>query len=164
MTNREYLNQKNSAELVTWLDTEYADFTPAITTVAGDWSLTPNFKPAEFVCKCGKCSFSKPEGVMNMDFTLRLLLQAIRNQFGPTTVTCGARCQTYNDSLKGSVKNSYHIKLKAADLNIPGVTNTVSGREKVLAFAKKQPNFKYGYHNVNGNAPNMGSAIHIEVY
>ena len=163
MTNREYLNQKTSPGIGIWLDEAYVDKSPVIEEVKTNWADFPNFKPGEFVCPCGKCEYSKPEGVMNLDYKLLYILQAIRNKFGVVQITCGARCKEYNDSLQGSIENSKHTQLKAADFHISGVTNTVSGRNTVLDFAKKLPGYSYGYHNSNGKYPNMGAAIHVDV-
>lgn len=165
MKNRDFLNEKSSPDLVAWLDDEHIDFTPTIDTVAGSWDLTPNFKPEEFVCPCGKCAYSTPEGVKGMDYNLRAMDQMLRNKYGRVVITPGggARCQEYNDSIKGSIKNSKHTQLKANDIYIPGVTNTVKGREEVLALVRLMPGFNYGYHNKDGKYPNMGAAVHFDV-
>lgn len=123
------------------------------------WKSIPNFEPTEFACKCG-CE----KECVDMDALLIVALQNARQHFGKAiTVTCGHRCQKYNDSLKGSIKNSYHVKKKAADIYIPGKCDTEKGREEVIKWLKKQTGFKYAYHNVGGNHPNMGNAIHVEV-
>lgn len=164
MTNREYLNEKSSTELATWLDEQYKE-SEAPPKRKARWNLFPNFKPSEFVCKCGKCEMSKPEvAEENVPEELLFLSQSIRNEFGTMVITCGGRCKEYNDSLPGSVPDSAHLYWCAIDYYIPGVTNTVSGREKVVARAKKLPGHKYSYHNSNGKYPNMGSAIHSEVH
>lgn len=121
------------------------------------WTLImKNFKPSEFKCPCG-CT-----KVGNIDETLGWILQAVRNKYGAVEITCGNRCQKYNDSLQGSVKNSYHIKKKAVDFYIKGKNDTKKGREEVIAYMKTLPNFKYAYHN-DGTKAYMGKAIHIEV-
>ena len=98
-----------------------------------------------------------------MDYKLLFILQAVRNKFGVVQITSGYRCQTYNDSLKGSIKNSYHVKKKAADFYISGKTSTMKGREEIVAYLKTLPGYKYAYHNKDGSYPNMGSAVHVEV-
>jgi len=122
------------------------------------WENFPNFKPSEFKCNCG-CS---PE-VINMDCQLLFILQAVRNKYKtPVHITSGYRCQKYNDSLEGAVKESYHVKRKAADFYINGITNTASKRGEIIAFMKTLPGYRYAYHN-EGKHPNMGNSIHIEV-
>lgn len=126
--------------------------------VSDIWKKFPNFKPNEFACGCG-CQ----KEVWDMDENLLWILQAVRNKYGLVKITSGYRCQKYNDSLKGSVKDSYHIKKKAADFYIAGRTETEAGREEIIAFMSKLPGFKYAYHNKGGKYPNMGSAVHVEV-
>ena len=55
-TNRQYLDKKSSAEIGVWLDEEHIEFKPTPTPEPKkkpDWSKFPNFKPEEFVCRCG---------------------------------------------------------------------------------------------------------------
>lgn len=138
-----------------------------------DWGAFPNFKPEEFVCKCGKCKFSKPENVMNMNPYLLVFLQYERKKTGKAVViTCGSRCKEYNDSLKDSVPDSQHLGERedgeegnnAGDFYIAGVTSTEAGRDNIIKDAKSFPKYKYAYHNKNGKFPNMGSACHAEFY
>lgn len=127
------------------------------------WTKFRNFRPEEFKCGCGKCNASIE--YVDMDCSLIFILQAVRDKYGKSVnITSGFRCYTYNKSLPGAVTNSRHLSGKAADFNISGgKTKTVAGREEVIAFMKTLPNFRYAYHNVNGNHPNMGNSIHVEV-
>jgi uncharacterized protein YcbK (DUF882 family) len=52
-----------------------------------DWDLYPNFEKAEFDCQQTGENEMKPEALA--------LLQAIRDQFGPMTVTSGYRSQDH---------------------------------------------------------------------
>lgn len=123
------------------------------------WDEIPNFKPSEFKCKCG-CE----KECLDMDALLIVILQNARIKWGkPITITSGHRCQKYNDSLKNSIKNSYHVKKKAADFYIAGVTDTEKGRDEVAKFLKQQVGFKYCYYKHDGKNDWMGNAIHIEV-
>lgn len=123
-----------------------------------DWKTFKFFKPEEFACPCG-CN-SEPE----MDYYLIRTLYKIRAHYGkPMYITSGYRCQKLNDRTPGSIKTSRHVKLKAADFYIPGVTDTVKGREEVVKYARKWKHYKYAYHNKNGKFPNMGNAVHVEV-
>ena len=66
------------------------------------WDEIKYFKKSEFNCKCG-C------GLNNIDLKLVKILDEIREHFEKLmTITCGTRCQKYNDSLRGSIKNSKH--------------------------------------------------------
>lgn len=162
-TNREYLEAKTSAEIGDWLDEERVAPTPAPARKKADWSKFPNFRPSEFVCPCGKCEMSDPKyAEEHVPEEILFIAQTTRNYYGkPLNISSGGRCQAYNDSLKGSVKNSPHCTFSAIDFGITGVTNTVSGRNDVCAFMKKLPYYKYSYHNSNGKYPNMGSCIHV---
>lgn len=47
----------------------------------------------------------------------------VRAHFGtPATVSSGVRCHAHNDELPGSTKNSYHVKGKAMDFCVRGVS------------------------------------------
>lgn len=115
----------------------------------------------KLLCQCGGkfCNGSPTY----LDEQLLINLQRVRDKFGPTVITCGLRCSKYNKSLVGSVPKSGHTKGKALDIYIPGVTDTETGRKKVMAFWKTLPRYKYTYCNIGGNHPNMGNAVHIEV-
>ena len=137
-------------------------------TMTITWSNFKNFKATEFACPCG-CNKAP-----DMDMMLIWILQAVRNKYGkPVNIKSGYRCQKYNDSLKGSVKNSDHIKKKAADFYVTGVTDTLEKRKTLMKWIIELPNVKYVYCNgwilyADGtnktyNAPNMGNSIHISV-
>ena len=120
--------------------------------------LSEHFKKEEFRCGCrGKwCN-----GYNGRKVSKELLdvLEAIRYKFGkPVLITSGIRCQKYNDSLKGSIKNSVHRTGGAADIYIAGVTDTAAGRRKVRDYAY-ECGAAYSYY---GTA-NMGNAVHINV-
>ena len=110
-----------------------------------DWKTFKFFKPEEFACPCG-CN-KRPD----MDYNLIRILYKLRVHYKkPIHITSGYRCQKLNDRTPGSVKTSRHVKMMAADFYIPGITDTVKGREEVLKYAKKWKGFKYGYHNKDG--------------
>ena len=75
--------------------------------------LTPHFSAHEFRCRDGS----------EHPISCRLLsmLEAIRCHFGPVSVTSGYRSPSYNTAV-GGAPNSYHLKGRAADIQIPGVT------------------------------------------
>lgn len=116
-----------------------------------------HFKKSEFKCGCGGryCS-GYPAG--NTSAKLLNILEKIRAYYGkPITITSGQRCKTYNAQV-GGVSNSAHRKGKAADIYIPGVTDTRSGRNAVINLA-----YKYGASYSYANTPGMGNAVHINV-
>ena len=122
------------------------------------WKDIPNFKPSEFKCKCG-CE----KQCIEMDALLIVTLQNARLKWGrPITITSGHRCQKYNDSLKNSVKNSKHVKKKAVDFYIQGVTDTEKGRKSVADWLKQQVGFESCYYMHDGKYTWMGNAIHVQ--
>lgn len=128
----------------------------------------PNFQPEEFKCGCkGKYCTGYPTWLRANECKN---VQAIRKKYGkPVNVTSALRCRTFNSMLAGSSENSYHLKGRAVDFYIRGVTDTLKGRKKVIKFAKKLKNHHYSYCNGynsygnNVNAPNMATSIHTDV-
>lgn len=123
-------------------------------------AYTRNFDLPEFKCDCGGKYCTGYPATLNAQLLKNL--QSIRTKYGPTTITSGVRCQKYNDSIRGSVKGSYHIKGKALDF-VTNSSNTLTGRKAIMAYWKKLTNAGYTYCNENGNFPNMGNAIHVQV-
>ena len=76
--------------------------------------LSRNFSRYEFKCKCGQCDFD------TVDVELVQILQDIRDIFGVVTITSGNRCAEYNRAIGGAV-NSYHVRGRAADIQVLGV-------------------------------------------
>ena len=100
------------------------------------WKDIRYFTRAEFRCPCRKCGGFPVEP----DETLVRLADQVREHFGaPATVSSGVRCQAHNDELPGSAKNSYHVKGKAMDFCVRGI----SGAE-LLAYVKTLP-IHYAY-------------------
>jgi peptidoglycan hydrolase-like protein with peptidoglycan-binding domain len=127
----------------------------SITSSSVSWKAIKYFKRAEFKCPCGKCNGFPVEPDLNMV----KLLDKIREAYGkPITITSGVRCQSYNDSLSGSIKNSAHIQGKAADFYIPGQNDTASGRTAVVKKAYSL-GAKYSYANTTG----MGKTVHVNI-
>lgn len=120
----------------------------------------PNFKLEEFKCGCkGKHCTGYPV-VLNIQLLKNL--QLVRERFGATTITSGMRCSKYNASLKGSSVLSRHKSGKAVDIK-NGTSATVQGRKSIMKFWKTLPKQRYTYCNTNGDYPNMGAAVHIDV-
>ena len=98
-------------------------------------------------CPCGKCGGFPVEPSEK----LMRLAGRVREHFGvPMIPTSTVRCQAHNDSLKGSAKNSYHVRGKAMDFyfeHIPAAT--------VLAYVQTQ-----GVHYAYAID---GSAVHMDV-
>ena len=106
------------------------------TTAPGWWKDIRYFTRAEFRCPCGKCGGFPVEP----EETLVRLADQVRDHFGaPVMVSSGVRCQAHNDELPGSAKKSYHVKGKAMDFCVLGV----SGAE-LLAYVKTLP-IHYAY-------------------
>ena len=87
---------------------------------------------------------------MEPDETLVRLADQVRDHFGaPVMVSSGVRCQVHNDELPGSAKNSYHVKGKAMDFCVRGI----SGAE-LLAYVKTLP-VHYAYQIGNSDFVHM---------
>lgn len=112
------------------------------------WKDIRYFTRAEFRCPCGKCGGFPVEP----DENLVRLADKVREHFGaPATVSSGVRCQAHNDELPGSAKNSYHLRGKAMDFCVRGI----SGAE-LLAYVKTLP-VHYAYQ-INGS-----DFVHMDV-
>lgn len=118
------------------------------------WDDFPNFRREEFKCPCGKCNGYPYEP----DLRLVKVLQEMRDYYNkPINITSGVRCQNFNDSLKGSVKNSPHLYGKAADFIVVGVA-----KSDFLAYSQKlvrEGKIAYTY----SNETNMKNAVHINL-
>lgn len=78
-------------------------------------NISQHFKRSEFACKCG-C------GQDTVDYGLVLALETLRNVFGsPVIIGSGNRCHSYNKKI-GGAKNSQHLRGKAADFVVIGVS------------------------------------------
>lgn len=133
-------------------------------TVTGTfWDNIKYFKREEFRCPCGKCDGFPVEP---KEALVRQLVK-IREHFGaPITIVplppanahaggSGVRCQAYNDSLRGSVKNSRHVQGKAADIIVSGFSGSA-----VKAYCDslvKSGNLRYCYIIGGGNS------VHVDI-
>lgn len=129
---------------------------------------TKNFDPEEFKCECGgKYCTGYPSYMKQVELKN---LQSIRSHYGkPMKITSGLRCKTANNKSKGSIKNSSkHLTGYASDFYMKGVTDSLAGRKKLIAYAKTLPNHNYTYgngYNSNGvkiAASYMGNAVHTD--
>ena len=157
-----YMARKSDVDGIYGQDTDNM-----VRTVRNVLKFTKNFDPKEFRCECGGkycCGF--PTWMKKTELEN---LQSIRTHYGkPMKITSGMRCKRYNNSLRGSSAVSGHMSGYAADIYISGVTDSLAGRKKLIAYAKKLPNHKYSYCNgwnsngVRVSAGYMGSAVHVE--
>ena len=111
------------------------------------WKDIRYFKRSEFRCPCPRCGgfpVEPAEGMVQ-------LLDSVREYFGvPVIVSSGVRCQTHNDELPGSAKNSYHVKGKAVDFCVLGKASA-----HVLDYVKTLPvHYAYAID---------GSYVHMDV-
>lgn len=114
---------------------------------------TKNFKLDDFICSCkGRLCTGYP---VYLDVQLLKNIQATRDHFKkPMTITCGARCLARNKELENSIATSLHLKGKAADFQMDGVTNVgEEGKLKVRKFWMTLPNANYSY----GYLPKKGT-------
>jgi uncharacterized protein YcbK (DUF882 family) len=81
--------------------------------------ITNNFSLEEFKCKDGS---DIPNDVLPNIIELAKNLQVLRDAIGKSiTINSGYRSQKYNAKI-GGVKNSQHVKGKASDLRVSGMT------------------------------------------
>lgn len=127
------------------------------------WKDIRYFKRDEFRCPCGKCGGFPVEP---KEALVRQLV-AIREHFNvPVTIVplppanahsggSGVRCQEYNDSLLGSVKNSRHVQGKAADIIVSGFSG-ISVKAYCDSLVKAG---KLRYCYVIGG----GNSVHVDI-
>ena len=102
-----------------------------IAAVSDWWQAVKYFSRSEFHCPCGRCGGFPVEP----EERLVRLADMVRQHFdAPATVSSGVRCQAHNDELPGSVKNSYHVRGKAVDFCVRGVSGA-----KLLAWVRQLP-------------------------
>lgn len=87
--------------------------------------LTPSFAPSEMACKCGKC-----DGSAHMDGDFMGMLQALRDQVGPLSISSGYRCAEHPEE-KRKDKPGAHNQGTAADIK----TSDGGARFKIIAAA-----------------------------
>ncbi len=140
----------------TWAKLRSGSGSSSSTSTASGGS-SAHFAKSEFKCGCGgKYCNGYPAG--NTSAKLLNILEKIRAYYGkPITITSGQRCKTRNKQV-GGVSGSAHTKGKAADIYIPGVTDTRAGRNAVVNLA-----YKYGAAYSYANTAQMGNAVHINV-
>lgn len=115
--------------------------------------MTKDFSRREFACRC-KCGFD------DIAQALADTVQAIRDAAGvPVIINCGCRCRKHNARV-GGVPNSSHMEGLAADIYIPGWSDSKLGDFiKKLHAAGKLPFLRYCY-KIGGNTK---TAVHIDV-
>lgn len=113
------------------------------------WDGIKYFRREEFHCPCSRC------GGFPVEPEERLVRVAdrVRAHFGkPIIISSGVRCQAHNDELRGSVKNSRHVRGKAMDFCVQGFSSAA-----VLPYIQslvKSGNLRYTYA-INENYVHM---------
>lgn len=86
----------------------------------GNLKLSENFKVKEFACKGGS-------DIIYIDTELVKILQKVRNHFNKQVkIISGYRTENYNKKVD-CVKNSYHLKGQATDIQIKGISPVIVG-------------------------------------
>ena len=114
--------------------------------------LSTNFRLSEFTRSDtakrlgieNECS--SVEQVLNLAYLCHMVLQPLRDKFGPIRINSGYRCPELNDAV-GGVKNSQHMRGEAADIHLPSVDKGL----KYLAFLKTLPAVDELIWERNGN-------------
>lgn len=117
-------------------------------------NLTKNFTLAELTKSptAQRLNFEEqftPDGIVisNLTYLAKEILEPIRGQFGPFTVTSGYRCKRLNDHV-GSTDSSFHRHGMAVDIDLG------SKNKELLEFIKKNLPFTElicEYPDKNGN-------------
>ena len=102
--------------------------------------LTNNFRLSEFTRSDtakrlgieNECS--SVEQVLNLAYLCHMVLQPLRDKFGPIRITSGYRCPELNHAV-GGASNSHHLRGEAADIHLPSVEKGL----EYLAFLKTLP-------------------------
>ena len=120
-----------------------------------NWDEVKYFTRDEFKCKCGgKYCHGFPA---EPNKKLISVCERTREHFSCVMkVNSGVRCQTYNDSLDGSVPNSRHIQGKAVDFKLRTSKGGYLGSKKLLEFVQNQPEIRYAYAINN-------SSVHMDI-
>ncbi len=101
------------------------------------WQDIRYFAREEFACKCGGDCNGYPG---EMDPAVVRIADRARKHFGAAaTVVSGLRCQIHNARV-GGVANSRHMRGKAIDLRIQGVTAA-----RLLDYLEAEPEIRYAY-------------------
>jgi hypothetical protein len=92
-----------------------------------------------------------------------MALQDLRNETGkPIGISSGYRCSNFNKQVGGDA-NSAHLQGGAADFYFEDSSlGDQNYRVSIVNKLKTIPQYHWCYCNVNGNYPNMGSAIHLD--
>ena len=77
---------------------------------------------------------SSVEQVLNLAYLCHMVLQPLRDKFGPIRITSGYRCPELNHAV-GGASNSKHMRGEAADIYLPSVEKGL----EYLAFLKTLP-------------------------
>lgn len=113
------------------------------------WDEIEFFDRDEFRCTCGGrgCNGFPAEPVEQLIRNA----EATRKHFGKVAdVSSGVRCKLRNSELPGSASNSLHMRGKAMDFRIRGVSSAIT-----LAFVKTLPNVNEAYA-IDGSYVHMG--------
>ena len=105
------------------------------------WANLRHFRREDFRCKCGNryCGGFPAEPNLSLAEIADRAIDHFGKAFDPARdLVSGLRCPTHNRN-EGGVENSRHLRGKALDLRIPGVT-----AEDLLAYLQTQP-IRYAY-------------------
>lgn len=105
------------------------------------WAQLRHFSREDFRCKCGGryCSGFPAEPELSLARIAEGAVDHFGKAFDPKKdLVSGLRCPTHNQK-EGGVAGSRHIRGKAMDLKIPGVTAA-----ELLAYLQTQP-IRYAY-------------------
>lgn len=107
--------------------------------------LSKDFNKSEFMCKCGCNKF-------NLSPVLIDALQQLRDYIGqPIIINSACRCEKHNVAV-GGVKNSLHLRGKAADIRVKGIEP-----RELARLAAEISDFR------NGGIGTYDNFVHVDV-
>lgn len=139
------------------IDGIYGNNTDILLKTVHNFIGIKHFKPSEFKCECGgKCTgypaVVNHQLLRNLDY-----LREATNT--PILITSGLRCKPYNAKI-GGIAGSLHTQGRAADFYSKALTDTAEKRRNMVLRWKSFKKNHYAY----ANTPQMGNAVHVDVY
>lgn len=128
-----------------------------------------NFTLEEFKCDCGGRYCTGYPAYLSTQLLDNV--QAVRSKYGPTRISSGLRCSSYNATLKGSIPTSEHLNGDAADVIALNHCETETERLEVVEYCMTLPKVKFAYAylpkegrtKLEKTCTNMAQSVHMNI-